>query len=499
MRKKLSQISKDYKILILDDEEGIINSIKVMLNRNGYYCKGITNPLEAIEVMKDETFDMLILDYIMTPINGDQVVSKLREFNKDTYILMLTGHKDLAPPLDTIKALDIQGYCEKSDRFDQLMLLIESGIKSISQMRTIKHFKDGLNKILNTVPKIYQLQPISTILEEILKGLMPLVNSKNAFILIDDSNDNEEKIIFKGVGSYDIPTKSLVEVLSPYLMEQIGRSREVNKVLTLESGIIFPLYNEFNKSMGVIYIESNNFNEGKTLIEIYSRQAASSINNAFLHSLINMKKEELDKTYKELKKRYMDTIEALRLTVDAKDYYTRGHSDRVSYLAMKLGTGFNLSQKEIELLKIAGIFHDIGKIGTADDILFKTNKLEYNEYEEIKKHPLKGAYILSAISMFQDVVPLVKYHHERVDGKGYPEGLKGDDIPFLARILTVADAFDAMTSDRKYRSKLNLEETLNQFKTHSGTQFDPDVVDMLFKILDDYESIEKDLSKTFED
>jgi len=97
---------------------------------------------------------------------------------------------------------------------------------------------------------------------------------------------------------------------------------------------------------------------------------------------------------------------------------------------------------------VGGIFHDIGKIGTADDILFKTDKLSYDEYEEIKKHPLKGAYILSAISMFKDVVPLVKYHHERIDGKGYPEGLKGDEIPFLARILTVADAFDAMMSDR---------------------------------------------------
>ena len=497
MRKRLTQISKDYKILVLDDEEGIINSIKVMLSRNGYYCKGVTDPLEAIELLKVETFDLLILDYIMTPINGDEVVSKLRQFNKDIYILMLTGHKDLAPPLDTIKALDIQGYCEKSDRFDQLMLLIESGIKSISQMRTIKQFKNGLNKILQTVPKIYQLQPITVIMEEILKGLMPLVNSENAFILIDDFNDTTEKVIFKGVGIYDIPTENLVEILNPYLMEQIGQCREINQVVKLETGVIFPLPNEYKSTMGVIYIESDDFKQGKTLIEIYSRQAASSINNAFLHSLINMKKEELDRTYKELKKRYMDTIEALRLTVDAKDYYTRGHSDRVSYYAIKLGRAFNLPEDQIELLRLAGIFHDIGKIGTADDILFKTDKLEYNEYEEIKKHPLKGAYILSAISMFQDVVPLIKYHHERVDGKGYPEGLKHDEIPFLARILSVADAFDAMTTDRKYRAKLGIDEAINQFKMNAGTQFDAEVVDMLIKVLDDFEEIKKNLDKTY--
>jgi len=499
MRKKMVEVSTEYKILIVDDEEGIINSMKVMLTRSGYYSVGISDPVEAIERLKTENFDMLILDYIMSPIHGNEVVAKIREFNKEIYILLLTGHKDLAPPLETIKALDIQGYCEKGDRFDQLLLLIESGIKSISQMRTIKQFKDGLNKILYTVPKIYQLQPIDAILEEILEGLMPLVNSKDAFILIDDCNSNQGEVIYKGVGEYKIHVNSLVKMLSPELMEKIGYSRENKVKVYLDHGIVLPLLGEDNNSIGVIYIESNNFDEGLKLLEIYSNQAATSIINAFLHSLINMKKEELDRTYTELRKRYIDTIEALRLTVDAKDYYTRGHSDRVSYYAARLGEAFEMSQDEIELLKIGGIFHDIGKIGTADDILFKVDKLNFDEYEEIKKHPLKGAYILSAISMFKDVVPLVKYHHERFDGKGYPEGLKGEKIPFLARVLSVADAFDAMTSDRKYRSKLKLEEAISQFRLNAGTQFDPVIVEKMLMLLDNYELMQKDIAATYSD
>lgn len=497
MRKAVSEVSFDYKILIVDNEKGVISTLKLMLGRNGYYCFGVSNPLKAIDILKEEHFDMIILDYIMSPINGDEFVSKIREFNKDIYILLLTGHKDLAPPLETIRALDIQGYCEKGDRFDQLLLLVESGIKSISQMRTIRRFKDGLNRILQAVPKIYQLQPINVIMEEILEGLMPLVNSKDAFILVDDCNSTQNEIIFKGVGEYNISVDSLVLLLSPELMEQIGRSRETKQVITLDHGIILPLLNEANNSIGVIYVESNNFDEGIKLLEIYSTQAASSISNAFLHSLINMKKEELDRTYQELRLRYMDTIEALRLTVDAKDIYTRGHSDRVSYYARKLGEAFGLSENELELLKVGGIFHDIGKIGTSDDILFKTDKLQYNEYEEIKKHPLRGAYILSAISMFKDVVPLVKYHHERYDGKGYPVGLKGEEIPFLARILTVADAFDAMTSDRKYRSKLKIEDAIEQFKIYSGTQFDPVVVEKFLELLKDFKTMEKELLYTF--
>ena len=245
MRKKVVEVSTDYKIMIVDDEEGIINSMRVMLTRSGYFCVGVSNPLEAIEIVKKESFDMIILDYIMTPIHGDEVVAKIREFNKDIYILLLTGHKDLAPPLETIKVLDIQGYCEKGDRFDQLLLLIESGIKSISQMRTIKQFKDGLNKILQAVPKIYQLQPIGTILEEILEGLMPLVNSKNAFILVDDCNSNNDngrnKIIYKGVGDYNMNVDSMVTMLSPDLMEQIGRARETGQIINLDHGIILPL------------------------------------------------------------------------------------------------------------------------------------------------------------------------------------------------------------------------------------------------------------------
>jgi DNA-binding NtrC family response regulator len=208
MRRSTNRVNLDYKILIVDDEQGIIDSLSVVLKRSGYQFVGLTDPLEAIEKVREEKYDLLILDYLMYPIHGDKVVERIREFNNELYILLLTGHKDLAPPLETIKALEIQGYCEKGDRFDQLLLLVESGIKSISQMRTIKKFQEGLNKILQSVPKIYQLQPIDNILEDILAEILPLVNSKNAFILVDDitriSSGNNS--IFKG--NWEIQEKS---------------------------------------------------------------------------------------------------------------------------------------------------------------------------------------------------------------------------------------------------------------------------------------------------
>ena len=148
MRKGLQKVvneNNNYRIIAVDDEEGIVDSLSIFLKRSGYDFTGVTDPMEAIEKVRTEHYDLMLLDFIMTPIHGDQVVEEIRKFNKELYILLLTGHKDLAPPLETIRRLDIQGYCEKSDKFDQLLLLIESGIKSISQMNEIKKINAELS------------------------------------------------------------------------------------------------------------------------------------------------------------------------------------------------------------------------------------------------------------------------------------------------------------------------------------------------------------------
>lgn len=154
MRIKDNVEKENFKILVVDDDQGIIDSLSIFLNK--YHFKGLTNPAEAIELLKDEHFDLLVLDFLMSPLHGDEVVEKIREFNKDLYILLLTGHKDLAPPLETIKRLDIQGYCEKSDKFDQILLLIESGLKSVEQLRTIKEINEKLSGAYASLKEAYQ-------------------------------------------------------------------------------------------------------------------------------------------------------------------------------------------------------------------------------------------------------------------------------------------------------------------------------------------------------
>ena len=220
MRLKDKVEKEEYKIIVVDDEPGIIDALTMFLDK--YHVYGYTNPLEAIEAVKNEHFDLMLLDFLMMPIHGDQVVEEIRKFNNSLYILLLTGHKDLAPPLETIKRLDIQGYCEKSSKFDQLLLLVESGLKSVEQMHTIE---------------------------------------------------------------------------------------EINA--------------------------------------------------------------QLKEANEQLKEAYYGTIESLRLAVDAKDSYTAGHSDRVSYYSVLIGKQMGLSGEELDTLKQGALFHDIGKIGIPDAILQK--------------------------------------------------------------------------------------------------------------------------------
>ena len=323
-----------YKIIAIDDDPGILDSLKVVLRRSGYDLSTFTNPLEAIEHLKNEHYDLLLLDFIMDELHGDQVVQEIRKFDKSLYILLLTGHKDLAPPLQTLKDLDIQGYCEKGNNFDQLILLIESALKSVDQMHII-------NKI----------------------------------------------------------------------------------------------------------------------------------------------NEELKDKNEELEQAYLDTIGILRQTVEAKDTYTRGHSDRVSEYSVLIGTKMGLDEETIHTLKIGGLFHDIGKIGIPDGILTKESKLDDEEYSQIKEHPVIGAHILGDAEVFKDIIPIVLHHHERYDGKGYPHKLAGENIPFLARIAAVADTFDAMTSKRSYRDCLPLDAVIAEFERCSGTQFDPKIAELFLNIL----------------
>ena len=196
-------------------------------------------------------------------------------------------------------------------------------------------------------------------------------------------------------------------------------------------------------------------------------------------------KQVADK-HQELRLAYVQTIRALAEAVDAKDTYTRGHSERVGVYASKIARELGFPKNFIERVYIAGLLHDVGKIGVRDAVITKPDRLDPDEYEEIKKHPEIGAKILEPVDFLADVVPCVRHHHEWFDGceRGYPDRLKGDLIPLPSRIILVADTVEAMTSDRPYRNALTLDAVVSEITKYSGTQFDPSCASAFLRLLD---------------
>jgi putative nucleotidyltransferase with HDIG domain len=179
------------------------------------------------------------------------------------------------------------------------------------------------------------------------------------------------------------------------------------------------------------------------------------------------------------KRAYLSTITSLARTIEAKDPYTGGHTERVAEYALTLAQQLGFKDDDLHSVEVGAVIHDIGKIGIPDRILLKPGRLDSDEFEEMRRHPEISSYILDELELPEIVRDMARNHHERFDGKGYPDGLKGNQIPLAARILTVADAFDAMTSDRPYRRALSQEVAAAEIRRNAGTQFCPQVVQAL--------------------
>lgn len=260
--------------------------------------------------------------------------------------------------------------------------------------------------------------------------------------------------------SKDLGQTYTIVTLFPYTQIEIHQKALVqNIVITLTAGLLLQ------------YL---------LLIKVIGRAS-----NTLVHQKdsLNQKNQELQHTYEQLNISFHATVKALADSVDARDAYTAGHVGRVMQYSQSIGEALGLNQKSLTQLILAAQMHDIGKIGIADAILLKPFQLSDSEYEIIKSHPQIGVAILENIPDFKEILPGVLHHHERFDGLGYPQKLSGFDIPLNARIIAVADAYDAMTTNRPYRKSLNHSEALLELIKNRGAQFDPAIIDKFIEIL----------------
>ena len=227
--------------------------------------------------------------------------------------------------------------------------------------------------------------------------------------------------------------------------------------------------------------KGNNFQP----LKIYSQDELGKLTESFneMSALITNQKNELKKFSQDLEESYMATVKVLAATLDARDHFTLGHSSRVADLSVELGKRVNLSKQKLEELRVACLFHDVGKIKIADSILLKEGKLNEQEMAEMRKHPEYGSDILTKATSLVKYIPVVRHHHEWYNGRGYPDGLSGDDIPLTVAITSLADVFDALTSDRPYRSRFSKKEALQIIEKLAGKQFSPKLTKIFIEMV----------------
>ncbi|MFC1703357.1 HD domain-containing phosphohydrolase [Candidatus Omnitrophota bacterium] len=350
-------------------------------------------------------------------------------------------------------------------------------------------YEEELMRLLKIEQEISSKLQIGEIARIIVENAIKIFNAEKCALLLYDTETKELRLAYSiGISERDMQKTHvrLGEGIS-------GRTAENNEMLILNNlekeaglsnddceyyysgplvsaplsikGIVAGVINIDRKKTGAPFD-----NDDVRFLRGLAIQAAIAIQNARL--------------YEEVQEGYLRTITALAQALDAKDPYTHMHSENVTRYSVAIAEEMSLPLSEIEKIRRGGLLHDIGKIGIKDDILTKPGKLTDEEFEQIKTHPAKGEGILRSLPFLQDVAEIVRHHHERYGGGGYPDKLKGYQIEQGAKIMAVADAFDAMTSDRPYRKALSLEKATDELKRNSGSQFDPGVVDAFLKVLE---------------
>ncbi len=323
-----------------------------------------------------------------------------------------------------------------------------------------------------------------------LSRLQPLIRSEGLVIWLEDKQSRSHFLVQGEIPFNKVGMRRLVGRFEDHVW---SRPLVKNRIQGTLLGADFPGMN----SMLMVPIAEGAHRSGWILScnleddKQYGTVEASLLNSVATILGTHMRNIYLYQQHHEL---MLSFVRSLVSTLDAKDPYTRGHSERVALIARRLGAELHLPEEDLHDIYLSGLLHDIGKIGVDDRILQKPGKLSQSEFQQIQQHPMIGYQILRGLKNLQKILPGVRSHHENYNGKGYPDGLKGEDIPLMARILAVADAYDAMGSDRPYRPGMDLEQVEEIFRRGAGGQWDTRIIDAYFAVRDDVKQICSDYS-----
>lgn len=462
----------DNRVLIVDDDPGIRETISQLIEELGYGCDTAPDGPEALVMLDSKPYLCVFTDIMMPKMTGLELIKKIKARDVSLPIIVITGYASLEIAIDAMKC-GASDFLPKPFKVSQIRLLLSKMKREKLLLEENRKFSDTLqlHRLIDDLKgqledKNKEISSLQAISEKIisLKGIRDLVSA-----IVDVSKQllgNAEVQFYP----LDRRTQTLIDthgghdrIVHSDLMEgRIVRYDNSPHDEDRKFQTIFPLMIE-GQVFGTLDIHSNTVlgeeREGKILYLLH--RSAERMENVAL--------------YEGLYENMLSTLKSMAKILDARDPHTSQHSTRVTNFSMAIANILGLTEDEKDVLYIAASLHDIGKVGIPDSILLKPDTLTDEEFTVIKKHPDIGADILKQLPPMARETEIIRYHHERFDGKGYPAGIAGSDIPLLSRIITLADSYDAMTSDRPYRKGLAIDKAIQEIMRCSGSQFDPEL------------------------
>ncbi|MBM3253054.1 MAG: HD domain-containing protein, partial [Candidatus Omnitrophica bacterium] len=488
------------RVLLVSNESLISDLLNEVLSKDKHILKTFVYGKETLEELIREDFDIILIDMELEDMNAYAFMEEFRK-GKSNPILIPIIKSSSEEAIKEVLRLGAFDYIPKPIDKGRLYFSIHNALESkrlnedytiqigklrehISKLELMLHEKEKVLFIINNISKeISKSFDLDDIVKAIVDNIYTALEIEICSILLLDDSGNlyikyaiglDPEIISstkiakgEGISGWVLEHKKAIFVDD---IERDNRfAKKSDERYYTKSFISVPLYTKIGP-IGVLNINN------KRSKERFSIEDLRLLQEIAMEASIAIEKAKL---YKSLQELYITAVKSLVYAIDMRDHYTHSHSELVAKYAVAISKGLDLEEYEAKIIEQAAQLHDIGKIGIRDSILNKPGPLTKEEFEEMKLHSTKGAEIIEPLEFLQEVAKIVRQIHERYDGKGYPDGLKGEDITIGARIIAVSDAFDTMCSERIYRKrKLTMEEAIVELKKNSGTQFDPKIVEV---------------------
>lgn len=471
------------QILIVDDEEVIREVLSDFLAMDGFAVHTAADGAEALVELSRRRYDLVLSDLKMPNMGGLELLEAIGKHSPSTVTIIMTGFGTVETAITAMKK-GAYDYIMKPFKMEEVVHTVRRGLEKRKLVAENLRLKETLS-LYKVTEAIAASLSLDEVIETLTDAAVQEVGADLVSVILDDgAGDFFERCRHPGRRVRDglVPgytdDASLGVLSISRIVEHLNSERRLRvhnedavlfyddapagpKVASLVAVRLHTGKRTFGYLVVCSYTAQEEFDEGqRKLLSLVADRAAAAIDNARL--------------YEDLKSSVAQTIRGLASAIDKMDRYTAGHSARVAAYAELLAIKLGLPEEQVEIVRQAALMHDVGKIGCVIN-LNKPGILSEREYDAFKQHPEFGKDILEPIEFLAPLVPGVRFHHERWDGTGYPLGLKAQDIPLIARIISVADVYDAMTSNRAYRRALPHAATMSELDRCSGSQFDPDI------------------------